>query len=37
MLSFLALLQGLYFVITGVWPILSIRTFMMITGPKTDI
>ncbi len=32
----LALLQGLYYFGTGVWPLFSIRTFQMITGPKTD-
>ena len=31
------LVQGIYFLITGKWPILSMRTFLMITGPKTDI
>jgi hypothetical protein len=30
-----ALIQGVYFVATGVWPLVSIRTFMAITGPKT--
>jgi len=33
----LAVVQGCYFFITGIWPIFSIRTFMMITGPKTDL
>jgi len=28
--------QGLYYVITGAWPILNRRTFESITGPKTD-
>ncbi len=28
--------QSAYFSITGIWPLLSIRTFEMITGPKTD-
>jgi len=31
------LAQGIYFVITGVWPILSIRTFIAVTGPKKDV
>jgi len=35
--AILALVQGFYFLLTGVWPIVSIRTFMMVTGPKTDI
>lgn len=29
--------QGLYFLMTGLWPLLSIRTFMQVTGPKTDV
>jgi hypothetical protein len=33
----LALIQGVYFVLTGVWPLVSIRTFMKVTGPKTDL
>lgn len=32
-----ALVQGIYFFITGIWPIISIRTFLLVTGPKTDI
>lgn len=32
----LALGQGVYFLATGVWPLLSIRTFEAVTGPKTD-
>lgn len=33
----LLLLQGLYFALTGVWPLISIRTFMWVTGPKQDL
>lgn len=29
-------LQGLYYFVTGVWPLVSIETFQMVTGPKTD-
>ncbi len=35
-LPYLALAQGIYYVITGIWPLLSIRTFEAVTGPKTD-
>jgi hypothetical protein len=28
--------QGLYYLATGVWPLVSIETFQMVTGPKTD-
>ena len=34
--SFVALLQGVYYIITGIWPIFSRRTFEAITGPKFD-
>ena len=32
-----ALVQGIYFFVTGIWPILSMNTFLKITGPKTDL
>ena len=28
--------QGVYYLITGVWPLVSIETFILVTGPKTD-
>jgi hypothetical protein len=28
--------QGPYYLLTGVWPLISIRTFQLVTGPKTD-
>ncbi|MDB5311605.1 MAG: hypothetical protein JWO38_5807 [Gemmataceae bacterium] len=31
----LCAVQGLYFLVTGVWPIISIETFQAITGSKT--
>lgn len=37
MMDTLAILQGSYFLITGVWPLFSIRTFQMVTGPKHDL
>lgn len=33
----LCLVQGLYFLLTGVWPLVSMRTFLMVTGPKADL
>jgi hypothetical protein len=36
-LATLCLAQGLYYTVTGVWPLLSIRTFLAVTGPKTDV
>jgi hypothetical protein len=29
--------QGLYYLVTGVWPLVSMDTFLAITGPKTDL
>ncbi len=34
--SALALSQGAYYLITGVWPLLHMRTFEAVTGPKVD-
>jgi hypothetical protein len=31
-----ALLQGGYFLFTGIWPLVSRRTFEAVTGPKKD-
>lgn len=33
----LAWVQGIYFFLTGIWPIVSIGTFMRVTGPKVDL
>ena len=29
--------QGTYFLLTGVWPLLHMRSFLAVTGPKTDL
>jgi len=29
--------QGLYFALTGVWPLVSMETFLAVTGPKGDL
>ncbi len=34
--SSLAIIQGSYYLVTGVWPILHMRSFEQVTGPKTD-
>lgn len=34
--NLLSLGQGLYYLITGIWPLVSRRTFESVTGPKTD-
>jgi hypothetical protein len=31
-----ALAQGVYYLVTGVWPIVNIRSFEVVTGPKVD-
>ena len=36
LLTGLTWLQGIYYTLTGIWPILSIQSFQMVTGPKTD-
>lgn len=33
----LAFAQGAYYVFTGLWPVIDIRTFMILTGPKRDL
>jgi hypothetical protein len=35
-MRYLCLAQGLYFAATGIWPLVSIRTFEAVTGPKVD-
>jgi hypothetical protein len=37
LLPVVAWTYAIYFVITGIWPIVSVRSFMALTGPKTDI
>jgi hypothetical protein len=37
MLLKLALIQGVYFVATGLWPIIHIQSFQWVTGPKIDL
>jgi hypothetical protein len=35
--SNLLIAQGVYYLITGIWPILHIQSFLTVTGPKTDL
>ena len=37
MLPKLALVQGIFYVATGVWPLVHVGSFQMVTGPKTDL
>lgn len=36
-MKYVLLFQGIYFLITALWPLIDIDSFMIITGPKTDI
>jgi hypothetical protein len=36
-LVLLAWLQGVYFLITGLWPLLHMPSFVAVTGPKVDL
>lgn len=31
------LFQGIYYLLTGLWPLLHLRSFLAVTGDKTDI
>lgn len=33
----LAWLQGVFYLLTGVWPLVSLGTFLAVTGPKVDL
>lgn len=33
----LALAQGAFYFVTGMWPLLHLRGFLLVTGPKTDL
>ena len=30
-------IQGTYYILTGIWPLISMNTFLRVTGPKTDL
>ena len=32
-----SLVQGIYFFVFGVWPIIHMKSFLRVTGPKTDL
>jgi hypothetical protein len=36
LIAVLLWVQGLYYLVTGIWPLVSIETFQRVTGPKTD-
>jgi hypothetical protein len=33
---YVATIQGIYFILTGLWPVFNIKSFEKISGPKTD-
>jgi hypothetical protein len=33
----LAVIQGVFYLATGIWPLLDIVSFQRVTGPKTDL
>jgi hypothetical protein len=35
-LFWLALIHAIYYLLTGIWPLIHIRSFMWVTGPKYD-
>jgi hypothetical protein len=37
MLMAAAIIQGVYYLITGLWAIVDIYSFQLVTGPKTDL
>jgi hypothetical protein len=37
MLLKVARFQGAFYLVTGLWPILHIQSFQLVTGPKTDL
>ena len=37
MKDYVAIAQGIFYLLTGVWALVSIKTFQMVTGPKTDL
>ena len=36
-MTIVALVQGVYFFLSGVWPLLHMRSFLTVTGRKTDL
>ena len=36
-IRWLLLAQGVYFFITGVWPVVDMQSFVAVTGPKRDL
>src|SRR3954468_24319759 len=37
LLNWVAWIYAIYFLLTGMWPVVHIKSFMAVTGPKTDL
>jgi|SRR5687768_6982856 len=37
LVKLLVTIQGIYYLLTGVWPLVHMSSFVMVTGPKTDV
>ena len=37
MLTWVAIIQSIYFIATGIWPLLHLPSFLAVTGPKHDL
>jgi hypothetical protein len=36
LMRIIVVIQAVYYLLTGIWPIVSLRSFEAVTGPKTD-
>jgi hypothetical protein len=34
--TMILVIQGIYYILTGLWPLLHLHSFMLVTGEKTD-
>jgi hypothetical protein len=37
LIAWVALIQGIYYALTGLWPLLHMPSFLAVTGPKRDL
>jgi hypothetical protein len=37
LLHWVAWIYAVYFLLTGIWPVVHMRSFLAVTGPKTDL
>jgi hypothetical protein len=37
LIQYILVVQGIYYLATGLWGAVDIRSFMIVTGPKTDV